>query len=67
MGELVASGLARWRDLSENLPDLGLEAHVEHPVRLVQHHVGAPPEVHLPIHHALRQGYTKFKLSVPAA
>ena len=42
------------RDLSEDLPDLRLEAHVQHPVRLVQHHVGAPPEVHLKIHQAHR-------------
>ena len=34
-------------DLSEDLSDLGLEAHVQHPVRLVQDDVRAPPEVGL--------------------
>ena len=31
-----------------NLPDLRLEAHVQHPVGLVQDKVGAAVEVHLP-------------------
>ena len=42
---LVYSHLPVWSDLAEDLPDLGLETHVQHPVRLVQHHVGAPTEV----------------------
>jgi hypothetical protein len=32
-------------DLSQDLPDLGLEAHVQHPVGLVQNNIGATPEV----------------------
>jgi hypothetical protein len=32
-------------DLSQDLPDLGLEAHVQHPVGLVQNNIGAAPEV----------------------
>ena len=35
-------------DLLENLPDLGLEAHVQHPVGLVKDQVSSPPQVHLP-------------------
>ena len=34
-------------NLLEDLPDLGLEAHVQHPVGLVEDEVGGPPEVHL--------------------
>ena len=33
---LVYSHLPVWSDLAEDLPDLGLEAHVQHPVRLVK-------------------------------
>ena len=40
--------LSVWPDLPKNLPDLWLEAHVQHPVGLVQHDVRAPLEVHLP-------------------
>jgi hypothetical protein len=32
-------------DLSQDLPDLGLEAHVQHPVGFVQNNIGAAPEV----------------------
>ena len=34
-------------DLLENLPDLGLESHVQHPVSLVQTEVGGPPQIDL--------------------
>ena len=34
-------------NLLEDFPDLGLEAHVQHPVGLVEDKVGGPPEVHL--------------------
>ena len=34
-------------NLLEDLPDLWLEAHVQHPVSLVKDEVGGPPEVHL--------------------
>ena len=34
-------------NLLEDLPDLGLEAHVQHPVGLVEDKVCGPPEVHL--------------------
>ena len=34
-------------NLLEDLPDLGLKAHVQHPVSLVKDKVGGPPEVHL--------------------
>ena len=36
-----------WPDLIDDLPDLGLKTHVQHPVSLVQHQVGSPLEVHL--------------------
>ena len=39
--------LTVWADLFEDLPDLGLEAHVQHPVGLVQAEVGDPLQVHL--------------------
>ena len=42
-----SADLSVWPDLSKNLPDLWLKAHVQHPVCLVQHHIGAPFEVHL--------------------
>ncbi len=32
-------------DLTQDLPDLGFEAHVQHPVGLVQNYIGAAPEV----------------------
>ena len=35
-------------DLLHNLPDLRLETHVQHPIGLVQHQVGAPAQVGLP-------------------
>ena len=35
-------------NLLENLPDLGLEAHIQHPVGLVEDQVGGPFQVHLP-------------------
>ena len=35
-------------DLLKDLPDLGLETHVQHPVGLVQAEVGGPPQIHLP-------------------
>ena len=34
-------------DLLKDLPDLGLKAHVQHPVGLVQTEVGCPPQIHL--------------------
>ena len=34
-------------NLLEDLPDLGLEAHVQHPVGLVQDKVSGPPKIHL--------------------
>ena len=39
--------LTVWADLLEDLPDLGLEAHVQHSVSLVQAQVGDPLQVHL--------------------
>ena len=41
------TNLTVWADLLEDLPDLGLEAHVQHPVCLVEDQVGAPPQVGL--------------------
>lgn len=38
----------RYPDLVHDLADLRLEAHVQHAVRLVQHQVGAAPQVGLP-------------------
>ena len=41
------TNLTVWADLLEDLPDLGLEAHVQHAVSLVQAEVGDPLQVHL--------------------
>ena len=37
--------LSVWADLAEDLPDLGLEPHVQHPVCLVQDYVRTTTEV----------------------
>ena len=37
---VTATHLSVRTNLFEDLPDLWLETHVQHPVRLVQHHVG---------------------------
>jgi len=42
---LVLTAHASHPDLFYDLPDLGLEAHVKHPISLVQHEVGAAPQV----------------------
>lgn len=39
------SNLLTYSDLAHNLADLGLEAHVQHSVSLVQHQVGGAPQV----------------------
>ena len=39
--------LTVWTNLLENLPDLGLETHVQHPVGLIETHVGHTTKIHL--------------------
>ena len=46
-GKASQTNLTVRADLLEDLPDLGLEAHVQHAVSLVQTEVGDPLQVHL--------------------
>lgn len=36
-----------YSDLVDDFPDLGLEAHVQHSVGLIQHEISAPAEIRL--------------------